>query len=378
LLQSLTIRLETSEEDKITLLETMRKYNEACNFVAEQAFFLKLTNKYKLHKEVYREIREKFNLSSKFAVWIMGKVVEAYKRDKTTKPNFRELGAIQYDQRNSKIGIDKVSIMTLQKGRIKLATRIGEYQKSRFDRVKGQSDLIYRNGIFYLIVVVDAPEKSNEYDPVGVLGIDLGIENIAVESDRQVFESKKVEKSRKRYSELRKELQKVGTKSAKRKLKKLSGKERRFKKDANHVISKAIVSKAKGTARAIGMEDLTNIRTSSRTTVNFKGSKRDRHSKWSFGELRNFVTYKAKNEGVRLKIVSSKNTSRQCPECEYIDQRNRKSRNDFECLQCGYKEMADYVAAKNIAAKARAAVNQPIVAPPFSVVTSPHTLVVGS
>jgi len=255
LLQSLTIRLETSEEDKITLLETMRKYNEACNFVAEKAFFLKLlTNKYKLHKEVYREIREKFNQSSQFAVRIIGKVVEAYKRDKTTKPKFRELGAIQYDQRNSKIGIDKVSIMTLN-GRIKLATRIGEYQKSRFDRVKGQSDLIYRNGIFYLIVVVDAPEKSNEYDPVGALGVDLGIENIAVDSDRQVFESKKVEKSRKRYSGLRNELQKVGTKSAKRKLKKLSGKERRFKKDANHVISKAIVSKAKGTARAIGMED---------------------------------------------------------------------------------------------------------------------------
>jgi putative transposase len=84
----------------------------------------------------------------------------------------------------------------------------------------------------------------------------------------------------------------------------------------------------------------------------------------SFGELRNFVTYKAKKEGVPLKITSSKNTSRQCPECEYIDQRNRKSRNDFECLQCGYKEMADYVAAKNIAAKVRvrASVNQPIVA----------------
>jgi putative transposase len=209
LLQSLTIRLETSEEDKITLLETMRKYNEACNFVAEKAFSLKLANKYKLHKEVYREVREKFNQSSQFAVRIIGKVVEVYKRDKTTRPKFRELGAIQYDQRNSKIGIDKVSIMTLQKARIKLATRIGEYQKSRFDRVKGQSDLIYRNGIFYLIVVVDAPEKSNEYDPVGVLGIDLGIENIAVDSDRQVFESKKVEKVRKRYSGLRKELQKV-------------------------------------------------------------------------------------------------------------------------------------------------------------------------
>ncbi|MGC2426953.1 MAG: transposase [Nitrososphaeraceae archaeon] len=145
--------------------------------------------------------------------------------------------------------------MTLQ-GRLKLPTRIGEYQKARFDRVRGQRDIIYRNGVFYLIVVVDAPEKSEEYDPVGALGVDLGIKNIAVDSDRQIFESKKVEKARQHYNKQRSVLQKVGTKSAKRKLKKISGKERRFKKDTNH----------------------------------------------------------------------------------------------FECLQCGYKEMADYIAAKNIAA----------------------------
>ena len=69
----------------------MRKYNEACNFVAEKAFSLKLTNKYKLHKEVYREAREKFSLSSQFAVRIIGKVVEAYKRDKTIKPDSNHL-----------------------------------------------------------------------------------------------------------------------------------------------------------------------------------------------------------------------------------------------------------------------------------------------
>jgi putative transposase len=151
------------------------------------------------------------------------------------------------------------------------------------------------------------PEKSEEYDPVGALGVDLGIENIAVDNDRQIFESKKVEKARQHYNKQRSVLQKVGTKSAKRKLKKISGKERRFKKDTKyHVISKAIVSKAKGTTRAIGMEELKFIRSRSRATVRYKGSKRDRYSKWSFGELRNFVTYKAKKEGVPLKIVSSK------------------------------------------------------------------------
>jgi putative transposase len=89
------IRLETSEEDRTRLLDTMRRYNDACNFFSDRAFSLKLTNKYKLHKEVYRQIRDRFNLSSQFVIRIIGKVVEAYKRDKTIKPTFRELGAIQ-------------------------------------------------------------------------------------------------------------------------------------------------------------------------------------------------------------------------------------------------------------------------------------------
>jgi putative transposase len=92
-----------------------------------------------------------------------------------------------------------------------------------------------------MIVVVDASEKS-EYDPIGDLGIDLGIENIAVDSDRQIFKGKKVEMTRQRYSRLKSILRHTGTKSAKRKLKRLSGKERRFKKDTNHVISKTIIS----------------------------------------------------------------------------------------------------------------------------------------
>ena len=371
MLQSLMLKLETSDNDKALLLETMKRYNEACNFVADKAFSLRLSNKHKLQKEVYTQVRGRFGLTAQFAIRVISKVVEVYKRDKDIKPAFRELGSIQYDQRNSRVSIvNRVSIMTLQ-GRLKLATRIGEYQKARFDRVRGQCDLIYRNGVFYLIVVVDPPEKT-EYDPVGDLGVDLGIENIAVDSDRQIFESKKVEKARQHYNKQRSVLQKVGTKSAKRKLNKISGRERRFKKDTNHVISKAIVSKAKGTARTIGMEDLKYIR--SRVTV--RHSQRDRHSKWSFGELRNFIEYTAKKEGVPLKIVESKNTSRQCPKCQHIDQRNRKSRNKFECLQCGFKEMADYVGALNI--KNRVPVNEPMVAPLFSAVTSPHASAVGS
>ena len=106
----------------------------------------------------------------------------------------------------------------------------------------------------------------------------------------------------------------------------------------------------------IGIENLKYIHSRSRVTVK---SQRDRHSKWTFGELRQFLTYEAKSEGAPLRVIDLQNTSRECPKCQYVDKKNR-NKNQFECLQCGYKDMTDYVAAINIAA--RVAVKQPIVA----------------
>lgn len=355
MLQSLQIALETNEQEKALLLETMKQYNSAANFLAQKAFALKLANKYELQKLFYREMREQFKLSAQFAIRVISKVVEAYKRDKSRQPRFRLNGAIQYDQRNlSWKGIDRVSLLTLS-GRIKLQTRVGGYQRARADRLRGQADLLYSRKAFYLVAVVDAPEES-EYDPKGTLGVDLGIENLATDSDGQIFSGEQVEQTRQKYSALKSALQSIGTKSAKRKLKRVSGRERRFKKDTNHVISKRIVSKAKGTTRAIALENLKGIR--SRATVRQKW--RDRHSKWAFGELRFFMEYKAKREGVPLILVNPKNTSRECPECHCVDKRNRPARDTFRCIGCGLEAMADYVAAKNIAS--RAPVNEPIVA----------------
>lgn len=356
MLQALTLKLETSEEDKKRLLETMKKYNEACNYVSEIAFDNSIVSKYKLHHEVYYKTRAKFGLTSEFVIRIIGKVADSYKTDKTSKHIFRELGAIQYDQRNSKIGIDRVSIMTLN-GRIKLRTRIGEYQQLWFKRVRNQCELVYKNKEFYLIVIVDTFEQK-EYETNETLGIDLGIENIAVDSDKQIFESKKVEEKRNKFFRLRRSLHRKWTKSAKRHMRRLSGKESRFKRDVNHCISKKLVQKAKGTTRAIVLEDLKGI--NSRVTVFNNKKQRDRHINWSFYQLRTFIEYKAKREGVPVLIVKPNNTSRRCPNCLYIHKENRKTQSSFECVRCSYREMADYVGAMNIA-EIGAVINQPIV-----------------
>jgi len=352
--QSLLARLETSEDERKILLETMGQYNVAANYLAVKAYELKCANKYELQKIFYRELRERFRLSAQFAIRVISKVVEAYKRDRTKQPRFKPLGAIQYDQRIlSWKGLDRVSITSL-KGRLKLPVRLGNYQKARMNRIRGQADLFYRNKQFYLVVVVDAPEEP-PYEPKGVLGVDLGIVNLATDSDGDVFRGDGTEKARKDYASLRARLQNAGTRSAKRHLKKLSGRERRFKRNVNHCISKALVAKAKGTQRMIALEDLKGIRV--RATV--RRRQRDKHNKWAFNQLRNFIEYKAKLASVPIAVVDPRNTSRICPRCLTLDRRNRLSRDKFQCTTCRFEGEADYVAALNIA---RAAINQPIVA----------------
>ncbi len=356
MLQTLLVKLVPTDEQHNALLETMHRFNEACNYISSIAYDRKTANKIELQKIVYYDVRERFSLSAQLTIRAIAKVSEAYKRDRSIKPLFRSDGSIVYDQRIlSWRGLEAVSILSLS-GRLIIPIRIGEYQKVRLDRVRGQVDLILRDGVFYLAVVVDAPEAT-KLDAVGVLGVDLGIVNLATDSDGETFSGAKVDATRERYAKLRTNLQKANTRSAKRHLKRLSNRESKFRKDVNHIISKKIVFKAKDTCKLIALEDLEGIR--NRVTV--RHNQRSRHHSWAFGQLRSFIEYKATIAGVPVVFVDPRNTSRTCPECGYIDKRNRPSRDLFKCVQCGHTGSADYIGAINIAFRA-AHVNQPIVA----------------
>jgi IS605 OrfB family transposase len=348
---TLLVKLVPTPEQHQSLLETMEKFNEACNDIAEVAYYNKLANKWALHKLVYYRIRKQFGLSAQMTVRAISKVVEAYKRDKNIKPSFEPHGAIVYDQRIlSWKGLDRVSILSL-KGRLLIPISIGPYQEARLDRKVRQADLIFRKDVFYVAVVVDAPEPT-PYEPKDWLGVDLGVRNIAVDSDGETWSGGQVNGLRNRHVKLRARLQAIGTKSAKRLLKKRSRKERRFATAVNHVISKMVVQKAKDTLRGIALENLKGIRT--RVSVNGSRQRRTIHS-WAFQQLRAFVEYKAKLMGVPLTLTNPRNTSRTCPACGYIAKGNRNGES-FRCLNCGFAGAADHIAAVNIG---RAAVNQP-------------------
>ncbi|WP_248294675.1 transposase [Actinoplanes sp. TBRC 11911] len=341
--------------EQIALLDaTMRACNAAVNRVAEVAFEQRTANKIALQPIIYADLRAEFGLSAQMAVRAIAKACEAYKRDKSIRPTFRPDGAVQYDQRMlTWKGRDAVSILTLT-GRIVVPVVYqGRWTNLAGTVARGQSDLIVRDGKWYLAVVIEVPEPPGSGEPDGWLGVDLGLVNLATDSDGTAHSGKAVRAVRRRNLELRRRLQAKDTKSAKRLLKRRRRKEARYARDVNHCISKMLVGTAKGTGRGIKLEDLSGIR--HRMTVK-KAQRSDLHS-WAFYQLRQFVGYKAAIAGVPVALVDPRNTSRECYECGYVDKRNRLTRDDFRCLRCGHAGPADHNAARNIAR--RAAVMQP-------------------
>jgi len=352
---TLKIKLITDEKQYDRLLTTMRIFNHACNYISELAYSTKTFSKIKLQQTCYYDIRREFGLSAQMVVRAIGKVCESYKADKKELHIFRDTGSMVYDERILSFkGLEYASMLTLD-GRIEVPMMVAEYHRGMLmgRRVRGQADLILDDGVFYLLLVIELPDKPI-FDAEKFLGVDLGIVNIAADSTGETFSGAKVTTTRKRNTKLRAKLQSKGTKSAKRLLKERSKRERRFAADVNHCISKRIVEKAKALGAGIALEDLGGIRRNEKTVAK---AQRQQLSSWSFHQLRLFIEYKAQLSGVRVAIVDARNTSRQCPKCGYTDEANRPTRDDFECMECGYADPADYVAAVNISR--RAAVNQP-------------------
>lgn len=350
-----TIKLQPTEEQRDLLYATLERSNAACNYISERAWAEQRFGRVPVHHLTYSAVRADFDLTAQLAVRCIGKVVDAYKLDKKTKRQFRKLGAVPYDSRilNFRLADSAVSIWLLG-GRQTIPFVTGAHQLALLQYQRGESDLVHRKGAFYLYTTCDVPDEA-PIDPEGWLGVDLGIANIATDSDGEMHQGTGIERVRFRSRRLRQRLQAAQTDSARRHLKKLAGREQRFATDTNHTISKRIVEKAQGTTRGIALEDLTHIR--ERVTAR-KARRATLHS-WSFSQLRSFIEYKAALAGVPVVAVDPRNTSRTCPACGCIDKRNRPDQSTFSCVECGCVGHADHFAAVEISR--RAAVNRPIV-----------------
>ena len=339
---ALQIKILPDHEQFAFLKDTLIEANTACNAISDIAFTNKLFNQYKLHHQTYHSIKKSFNLSAQMVVRCISKVADAYKLDKKVKRKFRQLGAITYDARILTYKPnDVISLWTIN-GRLKIPFVC--HNPKYLPYIKGEADLVLKKGKFYIFQTVEVPEEDIK-DVEEFIGVDFGLTDIAVTSDGKKHSAKWLNQYREKKQRVRSSVQSKGTKSAKRLLKRLSGREKTTTKIINHTISKSIVKTAKEQGKGIAIEDLTNIRfTSKRRNKKF----RIKLGKWNFAQLRSFLTYKSLLNGVPLIVVDPRYTSQTCNECKHIGIRTNKV---FKCTndKCKVDRIdADFNASINI------------------------------
>ena len=358
---TVSLKLQPAPAQTQVLRDTLATVNAACDSISQTAWEARAFGQFKLHRLVYKPIRQAFQLSAQVVVRAIAKVADAYKLDKKAQRAFRKYGAIAYDDRILRYytdnGAAEVSIWTMQ-GRQVIPFVCGEYQRKLLASRQGESDLTYRNGAFYLQAVCDIAEP--ETAPISdFVGVDLGVVNIAATSESQTFSGAEVEQTRAKYADLRQTLQHKASKqsqngkrprSIRRFQKRISKKEKNFRRHANHCISKKLVATAKTLGKGLAFEELKGIKTNLKQR--FQKGQRAKISGWSFHELRQFTGYKARLAGVPLVLVGAKYTSQTCSACGHCEKANRKSQAEFVCINCRHSENADLNAARNIRRRA--------------------------
>ncbi|MFD1535994.1 RNA-guided endonuclease InsQ/TnpB family protein [Nonomuraea guangzhouensis] len=367
------VKLLPTPEQAAALEATLHAVNTAADLVSAVAFDQRCFRNYDLRQHTYDRIKAECGLAAQAAQHVIKKVADAYRTlhanlragnlgapgtQRRTKAGsrpitFRPDAAQPYDDRclSWQMQARTVSLWTTR-GRLKNVAFTGSTEQLTTLAAcrKGESDLVHRDGGWYLYATCEIPDVPLTA-PQGFLGVDLGIANIATTAttsgDGTRHSGKALNAVRHRNRELRRRLQAKRTKSAKRLLKRRRRKEARFAADTNHTIAKQIVTEAERTGQGIALEDLQGIR----DRVRLRKPQRVTLHSWSFHQLGSFIAYKARRAGIAVVHVDPAHTSQQCSACGHTERANRPDQETFRCTSCGFAEHADVNAARNIAAR---------------------------
>lgn len=353
MLRSIPIKIKVNE----LIVKTIKLYKKGLQHCVDVAWGMKIRNNVQLHPFVYKDLR-KMGLPSQLSVACIKQACGMVKKAKSN--SIINKVSIRYNApRSFSFKNNVLSISTLQ-GRVKIPIKIPDYALDYFNWEIRESLLTQNQGKYYFTFTFlkEAPNCSQHNNRV--LGVDLGINKIAVTSGNKFYgqNTKSLRIKRDRFVS---ELQSKGTRASKRKLKKFSGVWNRFMSWTNHNISKSIITELKE-GDVVVMEDLSNIRTTARYN-------RWVH-KWAFKQLQSFIEYKALSKGIRVVYVNPRYTSKECNRCH--SRNTIRHSGFFECKDCGHSLDSDINGARNIAQRymrnmCRAVVNTPLLSSDDSV-----------
>ncbi|MUV59403.1 transposase [Halobacterium sp. CBA1126] len=354
-------RLSVSPADSTLLRGTIEEWQQGCQVAVDRAWEQGHSNS-DVQELAFDAVRNQTSLGSQHAILACHQAAENIRScitrrragKKASKPTYTS-PTITYDSRTMTIFPEQEQVSL---------TTHGDHARVRGDLVvpddedgyqhqylasdewePTESTLHYRNGEWYLHLGFRKPDTnatSETTENGTVLGVDLGVNEIAVTSTARFFSAGNLNHERREFERVRADLQTHGTRNAHRTLESLSNREDEYVKHVLHGVANGIVEEAlRYDCDGIIFEELDGIRE--------RLPKAAWHSKWAFNRLYNYVEYKAEAEGLFVDTTDPKNTSKRCAECGFVHGNNRQSRGAFECQECGNRNQADYNAAKNVA-----------------------------
>jgi putative transposase len=350
--RTVRLSLQPTAEQVETLRETVAQFTASFNHVAACGWTLQDGNAFTLHKLTYRDCK-KANpaLVSDLHIQARQKAAEAVRAALALRKQGRKVGCPSSTSCPPRLNLHTYTLdwtaktvrLSTTSGRTTVPFRLPDYAAFSTDCPVATADLIEKKGRFFLHVVVTLPDVP-VLDTGDALGVDLGVTHPAVTSDRQFLGKKHWREVVKRRLRFKRKLQAKGTRSAKRRLRSLAGRDMRFRRDCDHVLSRRIVDSVEP-GRVIVIENLTNIR---RRVKARRGEAKRRLHSWSFAQLKGFLQYKAEAKGCRVVGVDPRHTSQRCNACGHIARGNRISQALFSCRECSHRCNADLNGARNI------------------------------
>jgi len=375
--RTIRVQLQPSPAQVAALAETSRQFTAAFNLFVALGWREGVSNATKLPFLAYYPVRAALpDLNSNLANTARAKAAEALRSAFTLRKDPKRTVSQprsdacppRYNVHTYRVDWESRTVrLSLVGGRQTIRFAVPEYAARYAGGPVDTAALIERDGAWWLHVVVTVP--APEVAPTDqVVGVDVGLARPAVTSNNRFLGQRRWKAVEGRYFQRTRALQKKGTKSAKRHLRKVKRRRARFRRDAAHVLSKQIVHSAPPGATIV-LENLTDMRT--RVEAKRRTQTKRRMHSWPFASLRETIVYKAEERGCTVVAVDPRHTSQACSRCGHTARNNRRSRNLFVCRKCGYTLHADLNGARNIAAKYRAGggmspagglpVNQPIV-----------------
>ena len=384
--RSITVFPELTDNEVSAVVETRKQYARAFNMSAECLINNSSTSKRFLHRMQYERIKEACpSLPTGLIQCARDVAVEAVrnwngkrtelrqkhpkKAERMRMPSMKEKCTMRYDVRTVTLRGSQLTFSTCEK-RIKTIITIPGFFTARYPetdgwKLKGANIGMDRKRRVFVNLIYECPDPVIEENNDGkIVGLDRGVYNIVTTSDGVRYGAKDARRVKRKYSHVRSVLQEKGTRSAKRRLKAISGCEKRFVHDQNHCISRKLAN-TDGAVSVYVLEDL-----SSMNMLRLKGKSnktmRKWLSNWSYSDLEAKLSYKCQKNGIRVELVDARYTSQKCSVCKTIDKASRKG-NRYVCRHCGSIMHADVNAAINIRdnyitrvmQSGQAAVNQP-------------------